>query len=670
VIASDDESSNDVPGDNSRNKTELDVKESLQEGLPSTTFDNTFKGLNETLMIEDSQEAVKKSRSPHKRSISNKTKSPLVEDSRTPLLEVSNVSKGKRSRTSPIKPKKTSAVSAMALDTCEDKVVNISQQNMLSVSLLSDISPHKQDVNKPLEEQGPRAKNKTGSRDIFGTGSRAVDKVIVTDRRSAGSEGSVEQNTQEQVSGSIGTIQKLQDNLATSLKVLASPNQTQDQRQRLRSGEALEKDGEQQLEITVEQAMEGFQEEPEASAITEVEGKGDEKEDNGDDSEDDMFSATPDEPTGLEKTRLKKPDLKTVAEENIELSITSEEPKETAPKTAAASANSSMKGGVIAGIKNITTSLDNVENNDTEVVNKALENVKKIVEHIAPTPVKKTTEEAGISKPSPILQNSEELNAMFGDMEDGIDSDDEVLANVLKNKPPPEKPDPSKWKFALSNLTPEHKQTVTEFVRMFGCAGVGNQVDKNTTHIIVKTDGNLMAMRTLKYLQGVSRGLTLVSQVWCESSVRLGVLQDPLKFEALDADLGGERGPYRARTSRASGRAPLLKNWEVMVMGELSGIPEHAIKDIVVSLGARFVGDVKNFTFDSTTRRIIIVDAILDVTPKQLRKLMKIYSVAAVDKEWLLETIGGWNVRPLLCNSGKEVTAADLEKIGYPTELI
>ena len=41
-----------------------------------------------------------------------------------------------------------------------------------------------------------------------------------------------------------------------------------------------------------------------------------------------------------------------------------------------------------------------------------------------------TTEEAGISKPSPILQNSEELNAMFGDMEDGIDSDDEVLANV------------------------------------------------------------------------------------------------------------------------------------------------------------------------------------------------------------------------------------------------
>ena len=46
-------------------------------------------------MIEDSQEAVKKSRSPHKRSISNKTKSPLVEDSRTPLLEVSNVSKGK-----------------------------------------------------------------------------------------------------------------------------------------------------------------------------------------------------------------------------------------------------------------------------------------------------------------------------------------------------------------------------------------------------------------------------------------------------------------------------------------------------------------------------------------------------------------------------------------------
>ena len=81
--------------------------------------------------------------------------------------------------------------------------------------------------------------------------------------------------------------------------------------------------------------------------------------------------------------------MKTVAEENIELSVASKEPKETAPKTAAASANSSMKGGVIAGIKNITTSLDNVENNDTEVVNKALENVKKIVEHIAPTPVTK-----------------------------------------------------------------------------------------------------------------------------------------------------------------------------------------------------------------------------------------------------------------------------------------
>jgi len=162
----------------------------------------------------------------------------------------------------------------------------------------------------------------------------------------------------------------------------------------------------------------------------------------------------------------------------------------------------------------------------------------------------------------------------------------------------------------------------------------------------------------------------VVSQLWCEQSVERGEIQDPLKYEVLDSELGGANGPFRSRISKVEGKLPILHGWEIMVMGEIPTIPNSAMAKLISFLGARFIADFNDFSSSAEYRKIVIIDVIADVSAKQARRLMKTKKLAVVDKEWLLETIGGWEIRPLIIHAPTDIEPVELSLCGYPSDLV
>ena len=74
------------------------------------------------------------------------------------------------------------------------------------------------------------------------------------------------------------------------------------------------------------------------------------------------------------------------------------------------------------------------------------------------------------------------------------------------------------------------------------------QVMKHTTHLITPVSGNLMAKRTLKYIQALSIGCWVVSTGWMELSVMIGARADESQFEVNgDTDYPTSNGPRKSR---------------------------------------------------------------------------------------------------------------------------
>ena len=100
-----------------------------------------------------------------------------------------------------------------------------------------------------------------------------------------------------------------------------------------------------------------------------------------------------------------------------------------------------------------------------------------------------------------------------------------------------------------------------------------SQVDSTVSHLLVKTEGNLETVRTLKYLQAVASGVMVVSESWMKACQRNKAnLAKAEQWEARDEELDGVEGSRKSREAKARGEAPLLKGYEVLVKEELEGL--------------------------------------------------------------------------------------------------
>eukprot|EP00092_Neocalanus_flemingeri_P085521 GFUD01107622.1.p1 GENE.GFUD01107622.1~~GFUD01107622.1.p1 ORF type:complete len:191 (-),score=76.72 GFUD01107622.1:69-641(-) len=189
--------------------------------------------------------------------------------------------------------------------------------------------------------------------------------------------------------------------------------------------------------------------------------------------------------------------------------------------------------------------------------------------------------------------------------------------------------------------------------------------------MIVSTGEGLEAQRTLKYLQGVASGVMVVSHLWAEACMvdKYNVARAD-NWEVIDEELGGANGPWRARKRKEEGREPLLAGFEVLIEGELEGLNRSKVVDLLRRTGARAVPDKNAFSYTSGVTRLVMVDSTANVGAKVVGKLLRSYRLATVDKDWLLDTLGGHCVRPILHYTLDTVQRKELIRAGYSGPLV
>ena len=220
-------------------------------------------------------------------------------------------------------------------------------------------------------------------------------------------------------------------------------------------------------------------------------------------------------------------------------------------------------------------------------------------------------------------------------------------------------------------MIPSARKKVPEFIASLKCKGIVGKVDETVTHLIVSTGAELEAQRTLKYLQGVASGIMVVSHLWAEACQEdrknIGLIEN---WEVTDEELGGANGPWRARKRKEEGGALLLAGYEILIDGQLDGLEKGSVEDLLSRAGARAVPDRNAFSFTSGVTRLVLVDSTAGIGAKMVGRLLRSYKLAMVDKDWLLDTIGGHCVRPILPYTLESIRKEDLIRAGYIGPLI
>ena len=226
--------------------------------------------------------------------------------------------------------------------------------------------------------------------------------------------------------------------------------------------------------------------------------------------------------------------------------------------------------------------------------------------------------------------------------------------------------DTSQWKFVISGLSTQNRKIAQQFIDDLGCHGISNSVDSSVTHIVVKTGDNLEAQRTLKFLQAVSSGIRIVSFLWVEACLKdRDNLHKADNWEALDEELNGANGPYRARKGREEGKKQLLSGFEVLIDGPIEGLNKPNIEDLLFRAGARTVSRVNMFSCTAGITRLVLVNSVTEYGQKEVTKMLRSFRLAVVDKDWLLDTVSSHSRRPLQGYTLDTVNKVELMRAGY-----
>ena len=199
------------------------------------------------------------------------------------------------------------------------------------------------------------------------------------------------------------------------------------------------------------------------------------------------------------------------------------------------------------------------------------------------------------------------------------------------------------WKFVFSRLSPQNRNISKNFAESLG-SQVSETVDSSVTHLVVDTDLNLEAPRTLKFLQAVSSGIRIVSFLWVEACLmdRDNLYKADI-WECLDEETNGTNGPYRARKSREEGKKQLLSGFEVLIDGPIDGLNKQDIEDLIFRAGARTVSCVNMFSCTAGITRLVLVNSVTEYGQKTLSKRQRL---EVVDKDWLLNTLSSHSIQP------------------------
>ncbi|XP_030901066.1 breast cancer type 1 susceptibility protein isoform X2 [Melopsittacus undulatus] len=188
-----------------------------------------------------------------------------------------------------------------------------------------------------------------------------------------------------------------------------------------------------------------------------------------------------------------------------------------------------------------------------------------------------------------------------------------------------------------SGLSQSEHLVVQKFARKTQST-LSNHITEGTTHIIMKTDKELVCERTLKYFLGIAGRKWVVSYQWVIQSFEEGRLLNEENFEVRGDVINGRnhQGPKRARQSLTK---KIFEDFEICCYGPFTDMTTEHLEWMVELCGASVVKQLHLFTHPPNSTAVVVVQPDAWMENTDYRAIQQKHNVAMVTREWVLDSV-------------------------------
>ncbi|NXS29770.1 BRCA1 protein, partial [Pomatostomus ruficeps] len=196
-----------------------------------------------------------------------------------------------------------------------------------------------------------------------------------------------------------------------------------------------------------------------------------------------------------------------------------------------------------------------------------------------------------------------------------------------------------------SGLNHSEHLVVQKFVKKTQST-LSNHITEETTHVIMKTDEELVCERTLKYFLGIAGGKWVLSYQWIIQSFKEGRILDEEDFEVRGDVINGRnhQGPRRARQSLTE---KIFKDFEICCYGPFTDMTTEHLEWMVELCGASVVKQPSLFTHPANSTAVVVVQPDAWEENTDYRAIPRQSSVAVVTREWVLDSVASYERQEL-----------------------
>ncbi|KAM6368906.1 breast cancer type 1 susceptibility protein [Pluvialis apricaria] len=188
-----------------------------------------------------------------------------------------------------------------------------------------------------------------------------------------------------------------------------------------------------------------------------------------------------------------------------------------------------------------------------------------------------------------------------------------------------------------SGLNQSEHLVVQKFARKTHST-LSNHITEETTHVVMKTDKELVCERTLKYFLGIAGRKWVVSYQWVIQSFKEGRILDEENFEVRGDVINGRnhQGPKRARQSLTE---KIFKDFEICCYGPFTDMTTEHLEWMVELCGASVVKQLHLFTHTTKSTAVVVVQPDARMENTDYRAIQQKNNVAMVTREWVLDSV-------------------------------
>ncbi|XP_078385846.1 breast cancer type 1 susceptibility protein homolog isoform X2 [Cetorhinus maximus] len=195
-----------------------------------------------------------------------------------------------------------------------------------------------------------------------------------------------------------------------------------------------------------------------------------------------------------------------------------------------------------------------------------------------------------------------------------------------------------KMSFVASGLNKNEILLVGKFARKTGATFLTN-FSPSTTHVIMKTDTDLVCERTLKYFMGIAGRRWVVSYQWIIECSRKGMVIDEHEFEVQGDVINGRNhnGPRKARKT-VDGKL-LLSHCEICCFGSFTGMSRDQLEWMIELCGASIIKEPYLFTYSPNCPAVVVVQPDANPANTDYGAIQRQYNNIVVTREWILDSV-------------------------------